>query len=125
MKTYEFSTTVTQDGRLIIPAAYASEIPAGGPVRVIIMIGETDGRDELEELGSLEEVVDEIKSSSQNPANIQPASGLLAEHLSNSPEIPDPAFDVTAWNREWDEVETEMKMMEIAEQKSETDFEVQ
>jgi len=129
MKTYEFLATVTHDGRLIIPAAYASEIPAGGSVRVIILVGEEDGspdgRDELNGSASLEEVVNEIKSSGQNPANIQPASGLLAEHLTNCPEIPDPSFDITTWNREWDEIEAEMKVMEIAEQKSETDFEVQ
>ena len=52
--------------------------------------------DELAEPLSLEleDIVKEIKTSAQNPANIQPASGLLADHLATSPEIPDPSFDV-------------------------------
>ncbi len=146
MKAYEFSTSVTSDGRLAIPDAYTKDIPIGDSVRVIVLVDEqaaygaegtppshltiradeTTGfiEGELDELPSLAEVMAEIKSSPQNPANIQPASGLLAEHLMNSPEVPDPLFDVTKWNREWDEVEAKMKAMEIADQKSEVDVEL-
>lgn len=127
MKAYEFSTKVTADGKLTIPAAYAKDISTGNSVRVIVLVNEeissTDNQQEDVTL-SLEEIIKKIKSSPQNPANVQPASGLLAKHLASSPEIPDPSFDVAEWNREWDKVEAEMKMMEIAEQKSEADLEL-
>jgi hypothetical protein len=129
MKAYEFSTSVTSDGKLVIPDTYVKGMPLGSSVRVIVLVNEKglpidNEQEELEELLSLEEVIMEIKSSPQNPANIQPASGLLAEHLTNSPELPDPSFDVVKWNREWDKIEAKMKRMEIAEQKSEADFEL-
>jgi hypothetical protein len=127
MRAYEFSSRVTSDGKLVIPDAYTNNIPVGDTVRVIILVNEAqlladDERDEFEELFSLEEVVDEIKRTPQNPANVHPTSGLLAEHLANSPETPDPSFDVANWNREWDKVEAEMKAMELAEQESEADL---
>jgi hypothetical protein len=75
-----------------------------------------------DKLLTVEEIIKEIKSTPQNPANVQPASGLLAEHLADSCEIPDPSFDVVTWNREWDKIEAKMEMMEIAEQRSEADF---
>lgn len=129
MKAYEFSTRVTSDGKLVIPDAYTNNIPVGDTVRVIILVNEAqlltdEEEDEVEELFSLEEIVDEIKQTPQNPANVHPASGLLAEHLANSPEMPDPSFDVAKWNREWDRVEAEMKVMELAEQESEADLEL-
>ena len=64
----------------------------------------------------MREIISEIKNTPQNPANIHPASGLLAKHLANSPGEPDPSFDVVAWNREWDEVEAKMKAMDIADE---------
>jgi hypothetical protein len=73
---------------------------------------------------SLDDVVEAIKRSSQNPANIQAGSGLLAEHLSHSPEMPDPSFDVATWNQQWDQIEAKMKRMEQTEQEAEADFEL-
>lgn len=67
-------------------------------------------------------VIEEIKNSPQNPKNITPASGLLAAHIADSPEIYDPLSDVAEWNREWDEVEMKMKTEEIAEQKAEREL---
>ncbi len=129
MKVYEFSTSVTSDSQLIIPKTYTKDIPIGNSVRVILLVSEENlsienEQDEFDDAPSLEEVIWEIKNTPQNPANIQPASGLLAEHLANSPEMADPLFDVVEWNREWDKIEAKMKMMEIAEQKSEADFEL-
>ena len=124
MKAYKFTTTVTPDKRLIIPEPYIKDIPAGDTVQVIILIGEETSSEEnkIPKASTLEEVINEIKSLPQNPASVQAASGLLAEHLMNSPEIPDPSFDVAQWNREWDEVEAEMKKLEFAEQITEANL---
>ena len=54
-----------------------------------------------------EEVVAKIKAISPNPANIHPASTSLADLLLNGPD--DPTFDLEAWNRDWTNVEAEMK----------------
>jgi len=124
MKAYKFTTIVTPDKRLIIPEAYIKDIPTGDIVQVILLIGEETLSEEIEapEGATLEDIISEIKNSPQNPANIQAASGLLAEHLMNSPETPDPSFDITKWNREWDEVEEEMKRLEFAEQITESNL---
>lgn len=66
----------------------------------------------------LAQVGAEIQSP-QNPAHIQPASGLLAEHLANAPHEFDPSFDESLWNQEWDRVEEEMKAVEIADELAE------
>jgi hypothetical protein len=109
MKAFKFTTTVTLDRKLIIPEPYIRDIPAGDIVQVIILIGEETSSASSEEIKipeapTLEDIINEIKNSPQNPANVQAASGLLAEHLMNSPEIPEPSFDVAKWNREWDAV---------------------
>lgn len=125
MKAYKFTTTVTTDKKLVIPEPYIKDIPAGNTVQVIILIGEETSPASSEEIEMpkappLEDIIKEIKNSPQNPANIQAATGLLAEHLMNSPEIPDPDFDIAKWNREWDQVEEEMKKLELAEQIAES-----
>ena len=116
MKAYEFSTKVTLDGKLIIPEPYSKDIPAGDSVRVIVLINEEiwsvpKETSELPASPALTKIIKEIKHSPQNPANIQAASGLLAEHLASSPETPDPLFDVAAWNRQWADIEAEMKRL--------------
>ncbi len=126
MKVYEFSTTITPDGRLVIPDAYRQTVPVGDSVRVILLVDEeiavvSVGSDSSTTL-SVAEVIDEIKRSPQNPATVQQASGLLLEHLTHSPQIPDPDFDVAAWNRQWDEIEAKMKQMELEDQDIEADF---
>jgi hypothetical protein len=97
MKAFEFSTNVTADHKLIIPEVYSKAIPSGGSVRVILLVEEQsshtyDQADKQNELPALEAVIAAIKNSPQNPANIQRTSGLLADHLTNSPEEADPAF---------------------------------
>jgi len=42
----------------------------------------------------------------------------------DSPEIPDPSFDVAVWNQQWDQIEANMKRMEQAEQAAEADLEL-
>ena len=69
-------------------------------------------------------IMDEIKHTPQNPTHVHKASGLLYEHLMTSPEKPDPSFDVTEWNRQWDEVEAEMKRIELADQKADVDLDL-
>ena len=75
--------------------------------------------DELEEGLTLEEVVAKIKHTPKNPANIQPATESLAEGLAASPYEQDPHFDVTSWQKQWDEVEADMKAQELAHEQSE------
>lgn len=129
MKAYEFSTIVTSDGKLLIPEPYTQNIPVGDSVRVIVLVHEETASAilvgvEIEPRLSLDEVVEEIKRSPQNPTNIQAGSGLLAQHLAHSPEIPDPAFDAATWNQQWDQIEAKMKRSEQAEQEAEADFEL-
>jgi hypothetical protein len=59
------------------------------------------------ELFSLEEVIANIQKLPKPVANFQPASGLLAEHLRNCHEVPDPTFEVTVWNQMWNNLETQ------------------
>lgn len=129
IKAYEFSATVTSDGKLVIPESYTKDIPVGDSVRVIILVNDKITSVVPEEEGiaeplTLAEIIEEIKQSPQNLANIQAASGLLAEHLANSPETPDSSFDVAEWNQQWDEIEADMKKLELAEQNAEADFEL-
>ena len=116
MKAYEFSTTITSDGKLVIPESYTKDIPAGDSVRVIILVNDkitpiVSEEEEIAEPLTVAEIVEELKQSPQNLANIHTASGLLAEHLANSPETPDPSFDVVEWNQQWDEIEANMKKL--------------
>jgi len=64
---------------------------------------------------SPEAVIREIKQSPQNTETVHSASGLLAEYLADSSEIPDPCFNVEEWNRQWDRIEAKMERYELAE----------
>lgn len=116
MQAYEFTTQIT-NGRVTIPEFYHRRIPSHEPVRVIMLVNDyepshaiyEDCEDEEDDCPSLEDVLAEIKRTPQNPANIQPPSGLLAEHLMSSPFEADKEFDFIAWNRKWDKIENEMK----------------
>lgn len=121
MQAYEFSTKVTSDGKLIIPNPYIQNMRKGDSVRVIVLVDEplVDNEREEQLIFRLEHIVAEIKAKPQNPNNIKPASGLLAKHLADLPHKYDPSFDVIAWNKEWDKIEAEMKVMEIAEEQAE------
>lgn len=56
-----------------------------------------------------EQVVAKIQATPPNPHHLRPATGSLAEALRYSPDDPD--FDLTAWNREWEAVEAQMKAL--------------
>lgn len=56
-----------------------------------------------------EEVVAKIQATPLNPRSIRPGQGSLAEALHSAPE--DPNFDLATWEREWAEVEAEIKAM--------------
>lgn len=125
MKVYEFSAKVTQEKNLTIPADYIQLIQAGSEVRVILLVDESVKTEQTQPLAhddfiSVQAIVREIQQTPQNPDSFQPASGLLAKHLSDSPEIPDFEFEVKAWNQSWDEVEAKMKILEQTEQSAET-----
>ncbi len=117
MHAYEFSTTISNAGQVLIPAQVADKLPEGASVRVLILVdevepsvnGHSDYSETLSFLPSLEELVAEIKRSPAKPANFHPGDGLLAWRLANPVVEPDPDFDETAWNQEWARIEAEMK----------------
>lgn len=120
MQAYEFTTNITNN-QITIPFFYRRNIPSHDAVRVIMLVNEyepshaiyEDCEDEEDDCPSLEDVLAEIKRTPQNPANILPPSGLLAEHLMSSPFEPDKEFDFIAWNRRWDKIENKMKYGDI------------
>ena len=58
---------------------------------------------------SLKEVVAKIQATPPNPHSLRPAKGSLADILRDAPE--DPHFNLAEWNRNWSEVEEEMKAL--------------
>ncbi|MCK5525403.1 MAG: hypothetical protein KAI83_19920 [Thiomargarita sp.] len=117
MKIYQFSTHKTTDNKLVIPDAYLQKIPVENRVQVIVLVNEWEFpfQNQPNDVPSLKNVIAQIKVSPQNQALIQPASGLLAEHLTNCSEKPMPTFDVKKWNQEWDDLEAKMKADEQAD----------
>jgi len=71
------------------------------------------------DLPSLKDLVAEMGRLGPNPNNVTPASGLLAQHLRQLPDMPDPDFDAEEWMKEWDQVETEMKAASLAHEQAE------
>ena len=120
MFTYEFSTTIAEDGTIVMPADYAAQLPKGEPVRIIVFVNEhkmpkNAPSDMGETMRSLEELVAQIKSTPSNPANIRPGNmGRLAECLANPLSEADPDFDEVAWNQQWAQIEAEMDALEQA-----------
>lgn len=124
MDAYEFSTQVTKTGYVAIPTELIDQIPQGTEVRVLILVDEpkvvTNGKHgEHDEIDSLEALIAEIKSKPINPETIQHGDGLLAWRLANPVTEPDPAFDETTWNQEWDQLELAMKNASLAHEKEE------
>jgi len=77
-----------------------------------ILVTETDDGAE-EDFPTPEEVVAKIKAlGPSNPRNIRLAQGSLAEVLCSIPSDPD--FDFEEWNRQWAEIEAEMKAINRA-----------
>jgi len=64
-----------------------------------------------------EQVVERIKRLPPDPSNIRPATVSLKELLENSPI--DPEFDVAEWQRQWDQIEQEMKAISRANREAE------
>lgn len=112
MRTYEFTTNVTPDGKLLLPGHLAQNISQGESVHVTLVIGQKKKSGE-ESLLALEQLVSEIKRTPQNPQGVQLASGLLFEHLAHPLGEPDPVYDVETWNRQWDEIEQQMDEEEL------------
>lgn len=54
-----------------------------------------------------EEVVAKIKATTPDLKNIHPATDSLLEALRNAPDYPE--FDLESWEKEWADVEREMK----------------
>lgn len=82
-------------------------IPAVAAVPDCEVADDGDRLSELFDL-SLEQLVERIRSTPPDPAMIRHATGSLKEALENSPP-PDSDFDIDEWNRQWAEVEREMK----------------
>ena len=71
-------------------------------------------------LPALQNLIAEIKNAPSAPANIQPESGLLAEHLAILPESStesfNEGFNTEAWNRTWDDLERKMDAEALADE---------
>lgn len=116
---YEFSTQISENGTLVVPKRYRSELPEGISVRVILLTEEVNGKqghdalpqtdENLQAQRELEELVERIKRSGPDSRNITPASGDLALHLQEISEMSDPDFNLEEWTRQWDAIEAEME----------------
>lgn len=115
MQTYEFSTKITPDGTLVLPADLAKNISRQKQVRVVLMV-EQEHNGAEESLLSLEQLIHEIKSISPQNKNIQPASGLLFEHLAQPATEPSSDFDAESWNAAWDELERSQDRHNISQE---------
>lgn len=60
---------------------------------------------------TLEEVVAKIKALPPNPDSIQYPTGSLEDYLRNAPLEPTD-FDAEQWEKEWAEIEAEMKRID-------------
>ena len=116
MKMYEFSTCIKNGSTVTIPDDLVEIIPTNSSVSVILVVEETEPSTSIASLPALESLVAEIKASPSAPSNIEPASGLLAEHLASSPEQPDSSFDVEVWNQMWDSLEDQMDTDALADE---------
>ncbi len=112
MRTYEFTTKVTPDGKLLLPGHLAQNISHSESVHVTLVIGQKKKADEELPL-SLEQLIVEIKRTPQNPKSVQLATGSLFEHLAHPLSEPDPVYDVEAWNAQWDDFEQQMDEEEL------------
>jgi hypothetical protein len=54
MKAVEFPTMCDPDGTLRVPEAVANDIPKGQPLRVLVLIPETEADQQWEQLAALE-----------------------------------------------------------------------
>jgi hypothetical protein len=54
MKVVEFQSQLSSDQTLPVPAPAADRIPAGRPVRVLVLIAENDAEQEWEEMTARE-----------------------------------------------------------------------
>jgi hypothetical protein len=54
MKAVEFQSQLNPDGTMTVPAAVAAAIPLRQPVRVLVLIAESDSDQEWEQLAALE-----------------------------------------------------------------------
>lgn len=68
---------------------------------------------------SLEELVAEIKQMPPNPTNITPASGYLSKKLAYPLTEIDPEFDLDAWTKAWDRIESATKALALAHEAEE------
>jgi len=59
--------------------------------------------------GTPEEVVEFIRTTPANATQIRSATESLAELLRTAPS--DPTFDLESWQRQWSEVEQELKSL--------------
>jgi plasmid stability protein len=69
------------------------------------------------------EAVARVQAAPSNPAQVRPATADLAELLHAAPD--DPCFDLENWERQWSDIEAEMKAIvranDIAEGRGRSD----
>ena len=125
MLTYQFSAKMTNKGELSVPAKYLESIPSGSKVQVILLVepptpssNQNREAESIDNIPSLEEYVEYLRSRPLPKELITPASGLLGTHLANSSEPIDPDFDEAVWNHEWDQLEAAMDADELVDEQN-------
>lgn len=107
MIAFQFPTQITTNGDLAIPSQYRQSIPAGSQLQVVLLVEAPteQAQETVDELLSLAEYTAFLRGRPLPASLITPSSGLLGEHFANSQQDPDPNFNETAWNQQWDEIE--------------------
>ena len=67
--------------------------------------------DKPQAMAELEELVKRIGSTPSNPSSITEPRGTLADALAAQPE--DPTFVLDEWERDWSDVERELRRIEM------------
>lgn len=105
MQAIEFSTQITADKRLVIPATILPQVAVGTKVHVVIM---------FEAIVNLDvELLTLVQQIQANPTPIEmikrPTETITQEELIQLLQADNPTFDVDEWNTEWDTHENETR----------------
>ena len=90
-----------------------------GQAVLITFLGETGIADE-DDMPTLEEVVERIKSLGPSDENYIPPTMRLSDVIPNVSE--EPPIDPAEWDRQWAEIEAEMKRRDLEDDRAEGRF---
>jgi hypothetical protein len=109
MIAFKFPTQITNSGDLLIPSHYRQSIPAGSQLQVVLLVElpTTEEFEATDETLSLNEYVALLRSRPLPSTVITPASDSLGDHLARPLHDAQPDFNESAWNQQWDQIETD------------------